>query len=117
MRLIMWLPLSLALGALPLAGAAIPARSPSQQSSAQAAPLIPATSATSSKVWIGRYAEYETFLRTVEIDQLANPKVGNSGGTKFASFKPGGLAARGALRTLRPDRYDGFFESYKSEVA
>jgi hypothetical protein len=27
------------------------------------------------------------------------------------------LAARGALRTLLPGRYDGFFESYKSEVA
>ena len=43
--------------------------------------------------------------------------MGNTGGTKFACFKPGGLAARGALRTLPPGRYDGFFESYKSEVA
>jgi hypothetical protein len=115
MRLILWLALSLAPGVLPNPGRAIGATStPRRQSSVQA---TAATSATSSKVWIARYAEYEAFLRTVEIDGLASPKVGRSGGTKFASFKPGGLAARGALRTLPPGRYDGFFESYKSEVA
>ena len=118
MRLILWLALSLALAVVPITGLAVRATStPQQQSSAQATPSAPATSATSSKVWVGRYAEYEEFLRTVEIDQLANPKVGKTGGTKFASFKPGGLAARGALRTLRPGRYDNYFESYKSEVA
>lgn len=115
MRLTLWLALSLSLAlvCMPSAGSATVAASVPQQSSAQATP----SALTSSRVWIGRYNEYEEFLRTVEIDQLANPKVGKTGGTKFASFKPGGLAARGALRTLRPDRYDGFFESYKSEVA
>jgi hypothetical protein len=115
MSRILWLALSLALGVLSSAGPAIRASStPQQQSSVQA---TAAPSATSSKVWIGRYAEYEAFLRTVEIERLANPKVGKTGGTKFAFFKPGGLAARGALRILLPGRYDGFFESYKSEVA
>lgn len=112
MRPILWLALSLslALGVAPRIGPALHARGPAPQQPS-------ATSAISSKVWIGRYAEYEEFLRTVEIDRLADPKVGKTGGTKFASFKPGGLAARGALRTLRPGRYDNFFESYKSEVA
>jgi hypothetical protein len=115
MRLVLWLALSLSLAlvCVPSAGSAIVAASVPRQSAAQAPPAAP----TSSKVWIGRYNEYEEFLRTVEIEQLANPKVGKTGGTKFASFKPGGLAARGALRTLRPARYDNYFESYKSEVA
>jgi hypothetical protein len=119
MRLILRLALSLSLGlgVVPSTGSARQATSPAQQSSAQTLPSASATSATSSKVWVGRYAEYEEFLRTVEIERLANPKVGKTGGTKYAFFKPGGLAARGALRTLRPGRYDGYFESYKSEVA
>ena len=120
MRLIPWLAvsLSLALGVSPGTGSALQATSPPpQQTSTQATPSAPAAPATSSKVWVGRYAEYEEFLRTVDIERLADPKVGKTGGTKFAFFKPGGLAARGALRTLRPDKYDGFFESYKSEVA
>ena len=118
MRVILWLALSLALGVVTRTGPAIRAMSPPrrQQSSAQATPPAPATSSTSSKVWIGRYADTKSFS-ALEIDRLANPKVGTTGGTKFASFKPGGLAARGALRNLRPARYDNFFESYKSEVA
>ena len=61
--------------------------------------------------------EYQEFLRTVVIERVENPKLGKTGGTKHAFFKPGGLAAGGALRTLRPGFYDGFQESYRSEVA
>ncbi|HEV8384213.1 MAG TPA: hypothetical protein VGQ11_05015 [Candidatus Acidoferrales bacterium] len=44
----------------------------------------------SSKVWIGRYAEYEEFLRTAVIDRAT--------ATGHAFFKPGGLAASAALK-------------------
>ena len=78
----------------------------------------PATASPSgSKVWIGHYGEYEDFLRTVEIERLTGFKVGVTGHTKHAFFKPGGLAPEGALRDQRPGRYEGYFESYKSEVA
>ena len=91
---------------------------PIQQPSVQQAPAAAVqTAPTSSKIWIGHYAEYEEFLRTAVIDRLSNPSVGVTGGTRHAYFKPGGLAADGALRNLRPGRYDGFFESYKSEIA
>jgi hypothetical protein len=119
MRLILWLALFLALvlgGGMPGASATTRAAG-APQLSVPATPSAPAAPAASTKVWIGRYAEYEQFLLTAEIERLANPKVGVTGGTKYAFFKPGGLAARGALRTLLPGRYSGFFESYKSEVA
>ncbi len=80
------------------------------------APSPPATS-SDSRVWIGRYSEYENFLSTVEIERTESFSAGVTGGTMHAFFKPGGLAAEGALRSLRPGRHDGFFESYKSEAA
>jgi hypothetical protein len=100
MRLILWLAVALC---------------PPQQA---AAPVAPAAGAPAdSRIWIGHYAEYEEFLKSAEIDHLNNPKVGVTGGTRHAYFKPGGLAPEGAMRTLKPGRYDGYFESYKSEVA
>jgi hypothetical protein len=115
MRHTLWLVVPLAL----LVGrAASPL--PLQQFPTPAATQVasPAASApANSKVWVGHYAEYEAFLRTAEIDRTSNPKEGKTGGTRHAYFKPGGLAAEGALRNLGPGRYDGFFESYKSEVA
>src|SRR5204862_1985568 len=38
-------------------------------------------------------------------------------GIKRAYFKPGGLAASAALRSIRPGRYDGFWESYRGDIA
>jgi hypothetical protein len=70
-----------------------------------------------SRVWLGRYAEYEDFLRSAEIERVASLKVGVTGHTKHVFFKPGGLAPEGAMRDQRPGRYEGYFESYKSEAA
>jgi hypothetical protein len=89
----------------------------SPQQPQTAAPVAaPAVKATTSKSWIGRYAEYEEFLRTAEIEKTETMDVGVLG-IKRAYFKPGGLARRAALRSIRPGRYDGFFESYRSEIA
>jgi hypothetical protein len=70
-----------------------------------------------ARVWIGHHQEYEAFLLAAEIERTSMPKTGQTAATEHAFFKAGGLAAGGALRTLRPGRYDGFFESYKSEIA
>jgi hypothetical protein len=87
-----------------------------QQPEAATPVAAPAVRATTSKVWIGRYAEYEEFLRTAEIEKTETMKVGVLG-IKRAYFKPGGLASRAGLRNIRPGRYDGYFESYRSEIA
>jgi hypothetical protein len=55
-----------------------------QQSSAQPTPhRQPAPRSR-----IGRYQRYEEFLRTVEIDQLANPKVGKTGERNSPPLSP-----------------------------
>ena len=111
MRRMQWLPAALAISAacvgvsvlaMPLAPSAAPA--------AQSAPA-------SAKVWVGHYAEYEDFLRTAEIVRSQTPKEGVTGGTTHVLFKPGGLAAGGAVRNLGPGMKEGYFESYKSEIA
>jgi hypothetical protein len=38
-------------------------------------------------------------------------------GPRHAYFKPGGLAAGANIKVLPPGRREGFFESYKSEIA
>lgn len=51
-------------------------------------------SGTSSKVWVGRYAEYEEFLRTAVVDRTTM-----LGPTQRIFFKPGGLAVSAALKS------------------
>ncbi len=77
-----------------------------------ASPPAPA----SARVWVGRYAEFEEFLRIAEIERTTSVGTGILG-IRRAHFKPGGLAASAALRSIQPGRYGGFFESYRSEIA
>jgi len=74
----------------------------------------PATSG--SRIWIGRYAEFEEFLRTAEIVDTKGTPIGVMA-PRHVFFKPGGLAAGGALKAIEPGKYDGYWESYKSEIA
>ncbi len=69
-----------------------------------------------SKVWIGRYGEFEEFLRTAQIERTQATPVGVTS-PRHAFFAPGGLANGAAIKRLPPGRIDGFFESYKSEIA
>ena len=71
---------------------------------------------SSTKIWTGRYQEFEEFLRTSEIERTTSVSTGVLG-IKRAYFKPGGLAGSAALRSIRPGRYDGFWESYKGDLA
>jgi hypothetical protein len=73
-------------------------------------------SATGAKVWLGRYTEYEEYLRTAPIDRLEDVGQGVTK-PKKAFFRPGGMAASALVKPLAPKRRQGYWESYKSEVA
>jgi hypothetical protein len=79
------------------------------QSQAEAPPA-------SARVWDGHSAEYESYLRTATIVRMATIDVGVTH-PKRAYFAPGGLAESAAWKPLRPGYQNGYFESYKSEIA
>lgn len=71
----------------------------------------------SAKVWVGRAAEYENFLKTAEIVRMEAIPVGVTKPFR-CYFAPGGLVESMALKTIRPGRQaTGDWESYKSEMA
>jgi hypothetical protein len=74
------------------------------------------TPAGSAKIWEGRNAEFEEYLRTAEIDRIEDVPIGVTH-PKRAFFKPGGPVASAAWKVLRPGRPAGYWESYKSEIA
>jgi hypothetical protein len=78
--------------------------------------VLPLQQASGSKIWIGRYTEFEDFLRTAEIVDTKSTPVGVLS-PRHAIFKPGGIGAGGALKPIEPGKYDGYWESYKSEIA
>ena len=100
MWLILWLAVTLA----------TPAQEPSPAVVAQT------QKPSDSKIWIGRYAEFEEFLRTAKIDRMQPVKIGVTG-TLHGFFAPGGPGKGAAVKKLRPGRLNGFWESYKSEIA
>jgi hypothetical protein len=69
-----------------------------------------------AKVWVGHYTEYEQYLRTAPIERLEDVPVGVTK-PKRAFFAPGGLAESAAVKELPPHRQNGYWESYKSEIA
>jgi hypothetical protein len=85
---------------------------------APAPPEVVAASAPAAgaKVWIGRHAEFEEFLRTAAVDRVTNVPVGVTK-PKRAYFAPGGLAASAVVKHLPMGLRQGFWEAYKSEIA
>jgi hypothetical protein len=55
----------------------------------------------SSKIWLGRNAEFEEFLRTAEIERTSGTAVGVMA-PRHAHFKAGGLAAGAAVKPIPP---------------
>jgi hypothetical protein len=76
----------------------------------------PAQQATDSRVWIGKYGEFEEFLRTAKIERTSGTSVGVLA-PRHAHFAPGGLADGANVKRIPPGKRDGYFESYKSEIA
>ena len=75
-----------------------------------------ATASTSAKIWEGRNAEFEAFIRDAPIDHFEEVPIGVTH-PKRAYFKSGGLVASVAWKVLPPGRPAGYWESYKSEIA
>jgi hypothetical protein len=88
----------------------LPAASPSL-ASPQAA-----TASRSAKIWEGRNAEFEAFIRDTPIDRFEEVPIGVTK-PKRAYFKAGGLVQSVAWKILPPGRPAGYWESYKSEIA
>lgn len=101
--------------ALILAAAWLFAGAPSFVSARQAAAIAP-DAHRSARIWEGRNAEFETFIREQPIDRFEDLPLGVTH-PKRAYFKPGGLVASVAWKVLPPGRPAGYWESYKSEIA
>jgi hypothetical protein len=97
-----------------LAAALAAAQAPAPPASASVA--APAPAAAGAKVWIGRYAEFEDFLRTARIEREEKVPIGVTKPER-GFFTPGGLAASAAIKHLPMGQRAGFWESYKSEIA
>jgi hypothetical protein len=78
--------------------------------------LPQAPPAASSKVWVGRYAEFEEYLKSAPFDRFEDTDIGVTR-PRHGFFAPGGLAGGATVKNLPPRRQHGFFESYKSEIA
>ena len=72
--------------------------------------------AASARVWEGRNAEFEEFLRTAPFTKVEEVPIGVTK-PKRGYFEPGGLVASAAWKVLPPGRPSGYWESYKSEIA
>jgi hypothetical protein len=82
---------------------------------AQAVAVAPPATG-SARIWEGRSAEFETFIRDAPIDRFEIVPIGVTH-PKRAYFKPGGLVESVAWKVLPPGRPNGYWESYKSEIA
>jgi hypothetical protein len=80
-----------------------------------AEPDVP-VSATSSKIWVGRDAEVQEFLRTARIEHEDKIPVGVTHPER-AFFAPGGIVGSAIVKHLPTAVRGGFWESYKSEIA
>ena len=72
--------------------------------------------AASAKVWVGRAAEYENFLKNAAVVRMENIPVGVTKPVR-CYFAPGGLVESMAFKSVKPGRQTGYWESYRSEMA
>ena len=90
-----------------------PAPATTQAGPAAAAPPV---QAAGSKVWLGRNAEFEEYLKTAPIENIGDVPIGVTK-PKRAFFVKGGLAGSAALKYLPTSMKTGYWEAYKSEIA
>ena len=75
-----------------------------------------APAAASARIWEGRNAEFEAFIRSAKIVKIEDVPIGVTR-PKRAFLEPGGPVASVAWKVLPPGRQKGYWESYKSEIA
>jgi len=68
------------------------------------------------KPWLGHAEEYENFIRTAPFRRVEELKIGVTR-PRRGYFDPGGPVASAAWKVLPPGRPNGYWESYKSEIA
>jgi len=83
---------------------------------AQAAAVAPAADRPTARIWEGRNAEFEQFIREAPITRIEAVPIGVTH-PRRAHFAPGGLVESVAWKVLPPGRPNGYWESYKSEIA
>jgi hypothetical protein len=101
------------------AAAQAPAPAPADAAPAPAAAVavpVSASLATGAKVWIGKYADYEEYLKIAPFDHETDTPIGVTH-PKHAFFTKGGLAEGAVVKHLPQGVRGGFWESYKSEIA
>jgi hypothetical protein len=79
-------------------------------------PQAQAPAAVCANIWNGRTAEVEAFLRAAKVEKVAELPIGVTR-PKRAYLAPGGLAKSFAWKPIPPGTREGYFESYKSEIA
>jgi hypothetical protein len=76
----------------------------------------PPENAPNAKIWLGRAQEFEEFLVSAELDRLEEIPVGVTKPQR-GYFGAGGLVESMSWKAIKPGRYNGFWESYRSEIA
>ena len=71
---------------------------------------------TSAKTWLDRRQALEDYLRIADVIKMEEIGVGVTR-PRRAYLAPGGLVDRMAWKTITPGLHEGFWESYKSEIA
>jgi hypothetical protein len=72
--------------------------------------------AAAARVWADHVVEIEQYLKSAEVVGVEELKVGVTK-PRRAKLAPGGPCEAIAWKPIRPGRYSGFWESYKSEIA
>src|SRR5438034_7500282 len=72
--------------------------------------------ATGAKTWIGHAAEMEAYLKSAEVDRMEGTAVGVMK-PRHAYLKPGGPFTEMNWKVIPPGMYNGYYESYKTEIA
>ena len=71
----------------------------------------------SAKTWAGHAKEIEEYLRSAEtVGVMSEVSVGVTR-PRRAQLAPGGIVSQIMWKPLKPGRYQGYWESYKSEIA
>ncbi len=95
---------------------AVPVYAQSASPVATAPGQTAAVPAGSAKIWEGRNAEFEEFLRATPFTKVVDVPIGVTN-PKRGYFPPGGLIESAAWKPLQPGRSSGFWESYMAEIA
>ena len=79
-------------------------------------PVLLAQPASQPRPWIGREKEIEEYIKIAEVESIKDIGIGVTKPQR-AMLKPGGPIEAIAWKHIPPKRYQGYWESYKSEIA